>query len=75
MTTRTLAERLTEHRYKGSIYKHLTEVHGYRPTFDEILKSSAILYRIQNRKDIHVSEPLHIYVKKPTLNDNYVSDY
>ena len=73
MTTRSLAERLDEHGYKGYIYKHM-EVHGYRPTLDDILKSSNLLYRIQTRKDFHVPEALHIYTNKPTVNDN-ISDF
>lgn len=74
ITTRTEAERLYEHSYKGFIYKHFMEVHGYRPKLDEILKSSTILYRVQNRKDIHVFEALHIYAKKPIFNDS-ISDF
>ena len=50
------------------------EVYGYRPTLDEILKSSNIFYRVQIRKDIHCSEALHIYAEKPKLNDN-ISDF
>ena len=56
MTARTVAERLHEQRYKGSIYKHLMAVNGYRITLDEILKLSNILYRVQTRKYIHVFE-------------------
>ena len=70
MKTRTLTERLSEHRYKGSIYKRLMEVHGYRPALDEIIKSYKILCRVQTRKDIHIFKALHIYSKKPTPNDN-----
>ena len=70
MRTQTLAERLNEHRYRGSIYEHLMGVNGYRPTLDEILKSSNIPCRVKIRKDIHVFEALYIHAKKPTLNVN-----
>ena len=31
MTTMTLRERFSNHRYQGSIHKHCIEIHGIRP--------------------------------------------
>ena len=70
MKMRTLTERLSEHEYKGSIYKHLWK--SMDTTLDGILKSSTIFYRDQTRKGIHVFEVLlgkHIHVSVNSMRN------
>ena len=70
MTTMTLRERFSNHRYQGSIHKHCVEIHGIRPKLDHLLDNTEILYQTQSKLDLPIFEALHIYNLRPKLNEN-----
>ena len=70
MTTMTLRERFSNHRYQGSIHKHCVEIHGIRPKIDHLLNNTKILYQAQSKFDLPIFEALHIYNLRPKLNEN-----
>jgi len=70
MTTMTLRERFSNHRYQGSIHKHCVEIHGNRPKIDHLLNNTKILYQAQSKFDLPIFEALHIYNLRPKLNEN-----
>ena len=74
LTTCTLKERLTGHRYKGSIFAHYRLKHQKSPEVDELIKSTRILYHESNPFQLSIYEALHIRRLKPALNEN-LSDF
>ena len=44
LTSTTLKERLSAHRYRGAIFEHYRRVHSRSPTLDELLQSTKIVY-------------------------------
>ena len=70
LTTCTLKERLTGHRYQGSIFEHYRRVHGRSPEVTKLLNSTKILYTPENPRYLSVYEALHIKKLKPVLNEN-----
>ena len=70
LTTMTLKDRMSAHRYKGSIFEHFRTQHGISPNLDELLRSTKILYRESDVFQLHIFEALHIRKYKPTLNEN-----
>jgi hypothetical protein len=71
-TTVTLAERLYQHRYHGSIFKHFREAHDSKPTKDILENNTKIIYQARNynKESLSILEALHIYSLKPSINDN-----
>ena len=70
MTTMTLRQRFSNHRYQGFIHKHCVEIHGIRPKLDYLLDNTKILYLTQNKLDLSIFETLQIYNLRPKLNEN-----
>ena len=70
LTTMTLKERMSAHRYKGSIFEHFRTKHGVSPTVDQLLGSTEIIYRENDSFQLHVYEALHIRKFQPPLNEN-----
>ena len=70
MTSCTLKERLTGHRYQGSIFEHYRRVHGRSPEVDDLLLATEILYSPENPRFLSVFEALHIKKLRPVLNEN-----
>ena len=70
MTNCTLSERMSGHRYKGSIFDHFRRVHNIQPTVEELVNSSKIIYYCDNRKNLPIFEALLIKKYKPSLNEN-----
>ena len=70
MTNCTLSERMSGHRYKGSIFDHFRRVHNIQPTVEELVYSSKIIYFCDNRKNLPIFEALLIKKYKPSLNEN-----
>ena len=70
MTTMTLKDRLTAHKYKGSIFAHLRTVHGVNPDINVMLDNTNILYHENDQFQLQVYEALHIRKFKPSLNEN-----
>ena len=72
MTTCTLKERLNKHRYQGSIFEHFVLKHNgasQRPTIEELLSCTKILYYENNPILLHIFEALHIKSISPNLNN------
>ena len=72
MTTCTLKERLNKHRYQGSIFEHFVLEHNgasQRPTIEELLNCTKILYYENNPILLHIFEALHIKNLSPNLNN------
>ena len=74
MTSCTLKERMTAHKYKGSIFKHYRLAHQKNPEISDLLMSTSILYQPQNIKQLAVFEAIYIREMRPKLNEN-VSDF
>ena len=74
MTSCTLKERMTAHKYKGSIFKHFRLTHQKNPEVQDLLSSTKILYQPQNIQQLATFEALFIREKRPKLNEN-VSDF
>ena len=70
LTTCTLKERFRHHRYQGSIFKHLRDVHDHVPTVDDLCRATKILYTSQNKYDLDVYEALFIRKYRPKLSEN-----
>ena len=70
MTNCSLMERMSQHRYKGSIFSHYRSAHNKSPTLDSLLSSCKILYFCDNRRFLPVFEALFIKKCKPNLNSN-----
>ena len=74
LTTMSLKERMSAHRYQGSIFKHFRTVHGVSPKIDYLLQQSKILYLESDPFLLAKFEALHIRKFKPILNEN-ISDF
>ena len=74
LTKTTLKERFSAHRYKGSIFAHITTIHGVRPILEKLLESVEILYHENDPFQLRVYEALYIRKLCPTLNEN-TSDF
>ena len=70
LTNCTLTERMSGHRYKGSIFDHFRCVHDRPPSLNELLNSSKILYFCDKRMHLPVYEALFIKKHRPNLNEN-----
>ena len=70
LTTCTLKERLTGHKYKGAIFDHHHRKHACRPALENLLSATKILYYCDNRFDLPIYEALFIRKNKPKLNEN-----
>ena len=75
MTSMTLKERLSAHRYQGSIFKHYRLAHCVKPTLDKLLENTSIIYRVKDRRRLNIFEALLIRIKKPILNENLTDFY
>ena len=71
MTHCTLKERLTGHRYQGSIFEHFRLAHSQSPNVNNLLKQTKILYSPDDQRYLAIFEALHIKKLKPTLNRDY----
>ena len=74
LTTMSLKERLSAHRYQGSIFKHFRSTHGTSPQLDYLIQQTKILYFETDPRLLSKFEALHIRKIKPTLNEN-TSDF
>ena len=70
LTTCTLKERFTGHKYKGAIFAYYHRKHACRPELDNLLSATKILYNCDNRFELPIYEALFIRKKKPNLNEN-----
>ena len=70
LTTTTLKERLSAHRYRGSIFEHYRRVHSRNPQLEKLLESTKILYFSSDKFKLPIFEALHIRKFKPNLNEN-----
>ena len=68
----TIKERLSAHRYKGSIFAHFRSTHGCSPTLDNMAENTKIIYRESDSFQLHIYEALHIRKFKPKLNENTI---
>merc|ERR1711872_640934 len=68
LTTQTLRNRMTQHRYKGAIHDHFQEQHGDRPKVDSLIESTKIINRTQTKKLLYIAEAVAIELRKPKLN-------
>ena len=68
LTTRTLRERMSGHRYKGAIHEHFIKHHGQRPTIDLLLNNTKIINRQPLKKTLVIAEAVAIEIIKPALN-------
>ena len=72
MTTCTLKERFSKHRYQGAIFEHYVAKHDgaiNRPKLEEMLDNTKILYFENNPILLHIFEALHIKKLSPNLNN------
>lgn len=67
-TTNTLGTRMKQHSYNGAIRKHHEEVHQIRIKYDEIIKNTSILEKLNNRNDLIVMEAILIKKGRPIIN-------
>ena len=74
LTTMTLRDRMSAHRYQGSIFKHSRTIHGVSPQIDDLLQNTKILYCESDSYLLAKFEALHIRKLKPRLNEN-ISDF
>ena len=74
MTSCTLKDRMTAHKYKGSIFAHFRRAHGRNPEIQELLSNTTILYQPEDTKKLAVFEAIFIRQNRPTLNEN-VADF
>ena len=74
LTTMSLKERMSAHRYQGSIFKHFRTVHGTSPNIDYLLQRTKILYYESDPFLLAKYEALHIRKLKPILNEN-IADF
>ena len=70
----TLKERLSAHRYRGSIFEHYRRIHQCNPFLDDLIKSTKIIYYENDPYQLAVFEALHIRKMKPNLNEN-INDF
>ena len=68
----SLKDRMSAHRYQGSIFKHFRNVHGISPQIDDLINQSKILYYENDPFMLAKFEALHIRKFKPKLNENTV---
>ena len=71
MTHCTLKERLTGHRYQGSIFEHFRLSHSHSPEVKNLLENTKILYSPDDPRYLAIFEALHIKKLKPTLNRDH----
>ena len=74
LTTMTLKDRMSAHRYQGSIFKHYRNIHGISPQIDELINETKIIYNENDPFLLAKFEALHIRKFKPRLNEN-TSDF
>ena len=68
-TTTTLKQRMTMHAQQGSIREHNEERHKKRIRTAEILETTEVLHRSQDRMELLIVEALVIKGEKPPLNN------
>ena len=68
MTTCTLKNRLSRHRYQGSIFSHYRVHHKINPDIDMLLNSTEIVYFCNNKILLPIIEALFIRKRKPNMN-------
>ena len=71
MTSCTLKERLTGHRYQGSIFEHFRMTHFCNPTVEKLLENTNILYSPDEPRYLAIFEALYIKKLKPNLNRDH----
>ena len=74
LTTMTLRDRMSAHRYQGSIFRHFRNSHGVNPLICDLLDNSKILYYENDPILLGKYEALHIRRLKPSLHEN-ISDF
>ena len=67
-TTCTLSKRLTFHLQNGAIKKHFIEMHGRKPTRNEIVQMMKARYYINDFQRLETIEALIILQEEPVLN-------
>ena len=67
LTSMTLKERLSAHKYQGSIYAHYRNIHQKSPNLEVLLRLTDFE---NNPKKLSIFEALHIRKLKPSLNEN-----
>ena len=70
LTSMTLRDRMSAHRYQGSIFEHFRLKHGANPNLENLLSNTSILYRENDSFQLHIYEALHIMKLLPSLNNN-----
>ena len=68
LTTCTLSRRLTLHLQNGAIKKHCMEIHGRKPTRDEIVQMTKARYYEQDFQRLETLEALIIKSEEPVIN-------
>ena len=68
MTTCTLKNRLSKHRYQGAIFSHFHTVHKKNPDLNTLLKCTKILYLCNHPIILPIIEALFIRKSKPNMN-------
>ena len=74
LTTMTLKDRLSAHRYQGSILEHFRYVHDRNPKLPELIRCTKVIYKENDAFQLAVYEALHIRKLKPNLNEN-INDF
>ena len=67
-TTCSLSKRFYTHVQSGSIRAHNNIKHNSKPLTKELIKSTTILYRSQNKTDLTIAEAILIKQMHPALN-------
>ena len=74
LTTMTLKDRLSAHRYQGSILEHFRYAHDRNPKLPELLLGTKVIYKENDAFQLAIYEALHIRKLKPNLNEN-INDF
>ena len=64
----TLAQRLSQHTYSGSIFEHFNTHHGARPSKPQLQENTTILSKAPDRYRLSIQEALLISQKQPSIN-------
>ena len=71
MTKTTLSRRLTYHGQEGAIFDHFQNVHGSKPTREQLTENTVVTAKAQDRHRLAIIEALHILNNNPSLNKQY----
>ena len=64
----TVSRRLSYHKSNGAIEKHYVQVHGRKPTREELVNNTKVRYIVPDRRRLETLESLLIKYEDPEIN-------